>query len=168
MVWANLDIIRGYKSLLRNAVWVFSFVILAVVSTEVFLAIVAPTWFIRLFVVLGIEMTLFATYLLYITIRQFVCSRNQMLIIKWAVSYVYLFFGVLPIVLYIYLNLDWHLLAIYGKMAFDVYMSFENMLLPFALLLLLTLIYWTLTIQLYKKSYTTYLCLSKKKEIYGK
>ncbi len=167
MALANIDIIKEYKALLRNAVLVFSIVILAVVSTEVFLAVVAPTWFIRLFVILGIEMTLLATWLLYITIKQFVCSRNQMLIMKWVLSYVYLFLGVLPIVLYIYLNLDWHLLAIYGKMVFDIYMSFENILLPFALLLLLTLIYWTLTIQLYKQSYITYLCINKKKEIYG-
>jgi hypothetical protein len=70
--------------------------------------------------------------------------------------------------LFVYLNLDWHLLATYGIMAFDIYLSLENMVLPIALMLLVSLIYWTLTIQLYKKSYTTYLCINKKEEIYGK
>ena len=66
------------------------------------------------------------------------------------------------------INLDWTLLSNYGKKAIDIYWSIENMILPLAFGILVSLIYWTLTIQLYKKSYTTYLCINKKEEIYGK
>lgn len=161
-------ITKEYKALLHNAVLVLSIVMFAVVGFDITLAVIAPSWSIRLFVSTGVLMSILAIWFLYTAVRHFIDCRDQVVMVKWMVSYICLFFGMLPIILFVYLNLDWQLFATYGRMAFDIYLSFENMVLPIALLLLVSLIYWTLTIHLYKKSYTTYLCINKKEEIYGK
>ena len=157
-----------YKTLLHNAAIVLSIVMLAVIGVNSFLAFMAPSWPIRLISFAGTLFGVSSCWLLYASIGHFIDHRDQMVMVKWMASYMCLFVGMLPIMLFVYLNLDWHLLATYGRMAFDIYLSLENMVLPIALMLLVSLIYWTLTIQLYKKSYTTYLCINKKEEIYGK
>ena len=157
-----------YKTLLHNAAIVLSIVMLAVIGVNSFLAFMAPSWPIRLISFAGTLFGVCSCWLLYTSISHFIDHRDQMVIVKWIASYMCLFVGVLPIMLFVYLNLDWHLFATYGRMAFDIYLSLENIVLPIALMLLVSLIYWTLTIQLYKKSYTTYLCINKKEEIYGK
>ena len=129
---------------------------------------IAPSWTIRLFVLVGLIMSMGTARLLYVVIKHFIDYRDQLVIIKWIVAFLCLLIGLLPVMLYIYLNLDWTLLSKYGKTAIGIYWSVENMILPLAFAILVSLIYWTLTIQLYKKSYTTYLCLNKKKEIYEK
>lgn len=168
MTTVHRYITKEYRALLRNATLVLSIVMFAVVGFDITLAIIAPSWPIRLFVSTGVMMSLLAVWFLYTAVKHFIDYRDQIVMVKRMASYICLFVGVLPIMLFVYLNLDWHLLATYGRMAFDIYLSFENMVLPIALMLLVSLIYWTLTIQLYKKSYTTYLCINKKKEIYGK
>lgn len=157
-----------YKILLHNAAIVLSIVMLTVIGVNSFLAFMAPSWPIRLISFAGTLFGVCSCWLLYTSISHFIDQRDQMVIVKWIVSYMCLFVGMSPITLFVYLNLDWHLLATYGRMAFDIYLSLENMVLPIALMLLVSLIYWTLTIQLYKKSYTTYMCINKKEEIYGK
>ena len=157
-----------YKTLLHNAAIVLSIVMLAVIGVNSVLAFMAPNWPIRLISFAGILFGVSSCWLLYTSISHFIAHRDQMVMVKWIVSYMCLFVGMLPITLFVYLNLDWHLFATYGKMAFDIYLSLENMVLPIALMLLVSSIYWTLTIQLYKISYTTYLCINKKEEIYGK
>ena len=161
-------ITKEYRALLRNAALVLSIVMFAVVGFDIRLSIIAPNWSIRLFVSAGVLMSMLAVWFLYTAVKHFIDYRDQVVMVKWMASYMCLFVGVLPIMLFVYLNLDWHLLATYGIMAFEIYLSLENMVLPIALMLLVSLIYWTLTIQLYKKSYTTYLCINKKEEIYGK
>lgn len=168
MTTVHRYITKEYRALLRNATLVLSIVMFAVVGFDITLSIIAPNWSIRLFVSAGVLMSMLAVWFLYTAVKHFIDYRDQIVMVKWMASYICLFVGVLPIMLFVYLNLDWHLLATYGRMAFDIYLSFENMVLPIALMLLVSLIYWILTIQLYKKSYTTYLCINKKKEIYGK
>jgi len=168
MITAHKYITKEYRALLRNATLVLSIVMFAVVAFDIILAIIAPNWPIRLFVSAGVLMSMLAAWFLYTAVEHFIDHRNPIVMAKWIASYISLFVGVMPIMLFVYLNLDWHLLATYGRMAFDIYLSSENMVLPIALMLLFSLIYWTLTIQLYKKSYTTYLCMNKKEEIYGK
>ena len=154
-------ITNEYKALLSNAAVILSIVLFAIIGINVVLAMIAPSWIIRLFVLVGLIMSIGAVRLLYVAIKHFIGYRDQLVIIKWIVAFLCLLIGLLPVMLYIYLNL-------YGKKAIGIYWSVENMILPLAFGILVSLIYWTLTIQLYKKSYTTYFCLNKKKEIYEK
>lgn len=157
-----------YKTLLHNAAIVLSIVMLAVIGVNSFLAFMAPSWPIRLISFAGTLFGVSSGWLLYTAIRHFIDYRDQIVILRWISSFICLLIGLLPIMLFVYLNLDWKLFATYGKMAIDIYLSFDNIVLSVALMLLVSLIYWTLTIQLYKKSYNTYLCVNKKKDIYGK
>lgn len=166
MISMGKYITNEYKSLLYNATLVLSIILLAVIGINVILAIIAPIGSIKLFVILGLITSVASVGLLYTAIKHFTDYRDPIVIIKWITSFLCLFVGLLPTMLFVYLNLDWKFLSAYGKMAIDIYWSFENMVLPIAFGVLVSLIYWTLTIQLYKKSYTTYLCLNKKKEIY--
>lgn len=168
MMSSGKYITNEYKALLSNAAVILSIVLFAIIGINVVLAMIAPSWIIRLFVLVGLIMSIGAVRLLYVAIKHFIDYRDQLVIIKWIVAFLCLLIGLLPIMLYIYLNLDWTLLSKYGKTAIGIYWSVENMILPLAFAILVSLIYWTLTIQLYKKSYTTYLCLNKKKEIYEK
>lgn len=168
MITAHRYITKNYRALLHNATLVLSIVMFAVVGFDITLAVIAPNWPIRLFVSAGVLMSMLAAWLLYTAVKHFTDYRGQIVMAKWIASYMCLFIGMMPIMLFVYLNLDWQLFATYGRMAFDIYLSFENMVLPIALMLWVSLIYWTLTIQLYKKSHTTYLCINKKEEIYGK
>lgn len=161
-------ITNEYKALLSNAAVILSIVLFAIIGINTVLVMIAPSWTIRLFVLVGLIMSIGTVRLLYVAIKHFIDYRDQLVIIKWIVAFLCLLIGLLPVMLYIYLNLDWTLLSNYGKTAIDIYWSVENMILPLAFAILVSLIYWTLTIQLYKKSYTTYLCLNKKKEIYEK
>ena len=161
-------ITNEYRALLHNATVALSIVLFAVIGINVFLAVIAPIWTIRLFVVLGLITSVASVWFLYTAIKHFIDYRDQIVIIRWIASFLCLLIGLLPAMLFVYLNLDWGLLSTYGKMAIDIYCSVENMMLATAFGVLVGLIYWTLTIQLYKKSYTTYLCLNKKKEMYGK
>lgn len=159
---------KDYKALLHNATIVLSIVMLATIVANTFLVFIAPSWSIRLISIAGVLFCMVACWLLYTAISHFVNDRDQIVVIKWISSFICLLIGLLPIMLFVYLNLDWQLFDSYGRMAIDIYLSFDNIILPLALMLLVSLIYWTLTIQLYKKSYTTYLCFRKKEEIYGK
>lgn len=161
-------ITNEYKALLSNAAVILSIVLFAIIGINTVLVMIAPSWTIRLFVLVGLIMSIGTVRLLYVAIKHFIDYRDQLVIIKWIVAFLCLLIGLLPVMLYIYLNLDWTLLSKYGKKAIGIYWSVENMILPLAFAILVSLIYWTLTIQLYKKSYTTYLCLNKKKEIYEK
>ena len=159
---ADKYITNEYKALLHNATVILSIVLFAIIGINAILAIIAPSWTIRLFVSIGLIMSVGSVWLLYTSIKHFIDYRDHLVIIKWIGAFLCL------LMLYIYLNLDWTLLSNYGKKAIDIYWSIENMILPLAFGILVSLIYWTLTIQLYKKSYTTYLCINKKEEIYGK
>ena len=152
-----------YKALLNNTAVILSIVLFAIIGINAVLAMIAPSWTIRLFVLVGLIMSMGTARLLYVVIKHFIDYRDQLVIIKWIVAFLCLLIGLLPVMLYIYLNLDWTLLSKYGKTAIGIYWSVENMILPLAFAILVSLIYWTLTIQLYKKSYTTYLCLNKRK-----
>lgn len=168
MMSSGKYITNEYKALLSNAAVILSIVLFAIIGINTVLVMIAPSWTIRLFVLVGLIMSIGAVRLLYVAIKHFIDYRDQLVIIKWIVAFLCLLIGLLPVMLYIYLNLDWTLLSKYGKKAIGIYWSVENMILPLAFAILVSLIYWTLTIQLYKKSYTTYLCLNKKKEIYEK
>lgn len=166
MMSSSKYITNDYKTLLSNAAVILSIVLFAVIGMNAVLAIIAPSWTIRLFVLIGLIMSIGTAWLHYVSIKHFIDCRDQLVVIKLIVAFLCLLIGLLPVMLYIYLNLDWRLLSSYGKTAIDIYWSVENMILPLAFCILVSLIYWTLTIQLYKKSYTTYLCFKKKKEIY--
>lgn len=168
MMSSGKYITNEYTALLSNAAVILSIVLFVIIGINAVLAMIAPSWTIRLFVLVGLIMSIGTVRLLYVAIKHFIDYRDQLVIIKWIVAFLCLLIGLLPIMLYIYLNLDWTLLSKYGKTAIGIYWSVENMILPLAFAILVSLIYWTLTIQLYKKSYTTYLCLNKKKEIYEK
>lgn len=161
-------ITNEYRSLLRNTTVVLSIVLFTVIGINGVLAIIAPIWTIRLFVMFGLITSVISVWFLFTAIKHFIDYRDQIVLIRWIASFLCLLIGLLPAMLFVYLNLDWEFLTTYGKMAIDIYYSVENMMLPIAFGALVSLIYWTLTIQLYKKSYTTYLCINKKKEIYGK
>lgn len=161
-------ITNEYKALLDTATVILSIVLFAIIGINVVLAAIAPDWAIWLFVSIGLMTSVASIWLLYAAIRHFVDNRDRQVFVRWIGSFLCLLIGLLPAMLYVYLNLDWTLLSKYGKIAIDVYWSIENMILPLAFGVLVCLIYWTLTIQLYKKSYTTYLCINKKEEIYGK
>lgn len=157
-----------YRTLLRNAAIVLSIVMLAVIGADVVLAVVAPSWPIRLISLAGSLVSIGSGFLLYTSIRHFIDYRDPIVILRWVSSFICLLIGLLPIMLFVYLNLDWRILATYGRMAIDVYLSFDNFVLPLALMFLVSMIYWTMTVQLYRKSYITYLCINKKEDIYGK
>ena len=168
MVYMSYYITNEYKTLLGNATVVLGIVLFAVIGINTVLAIIAPHWVIKLFVLISLTMSVGSVCLLHNAIKHFVNYRDQLVVIKWIGAFLCLLIGLLPVMLYIYLNLDWTLLSNYGNMAIDIYWSIENMILPLAFGILVSLIYWTITIQLYKKSYTTYLCINKKEKIYGK
>lgn len=168
MMSSGKYITNEYKAMLSNAAVILSIVLFAIIGINAVLVMIAPSWTIRLFVLVGLIMSIGTVRLLYVAIKHFIDYRDQLVIIKWIVAFLCLLIGLLPVMLYIYLNLDWTILSKYGKTAIGIYWSVENMILPLAFAILVSLIYWTLTIQLYKKSYTTYLCLNKKKEIYEK
>lgn len=168
MIRSGKYITNEYKALLSNAVVTLSIVLFAVIGINAILAIISPNWAIRLFVLLGLIMSVGSAWLLYPAIKHFIDYRDQLVIIKWIGAFLCLLMGLLPSMLYVYLNLDWTLLCKYGKTAIGIYLSVENMILPLAIGILTSLIYWTITIQLYKKSYITYLCFNKKEDIYGK
>ena len=99
-----------YKTLLHNAAIVLSIVMLAVIGVNSFLAFMAPSWPIRLISFAGTLFGVCSCWLLYTSISHFIDHRDQMVMVKWIVSYMCLFVGMLPITLFVYLNLDWHLL----------------------------------------------------------
>ncbi len=168
MTTLNKYITNEYKALWHNATMVLYIVMLAVIGANAVLVLIAPSWPTRLISVIGMLVSVGASWLLHTAIRHFIDYRDRIIIVKWISSFICLLIGLLPIMLFVYLNLDWQLFATYGRMAIDIYLSFDNIVFPVALALLVSLIFWTLTIQLYKESYTTYLCINKKKEIYGK
>lgn len=165
---SNMFVVNEYKTLSYNVIFVLSIVMLAILFINLSLITIAPNWIIRLCLGTSVLGSLTSSWLLYKTIRDYFEHRNILMIVEWITSYILLMIGSLPTATYIYLNLDLKLLAKYGVNVFSVYWSVENIILSTVIILLVSLIYWTLTIQLYKKSYTTYLCLNKKKEIYGK
>lgn len=166
MITSRYYITNEYKTLLRNSTLVLSILLFAITSINIVLAIIAPIWQLKLCLLSSVIASIVSAWLLYKAVRHLISHRDQLVIIEWVGSYLFLLIGILPIMFFVYLNLDWKLLALYGKMAVSIYWSFENMVLPIMFALLVSSIFWTLTVQLYKKSYTTYLCLSKKKEIY--
>lgn len=168
MTIIQMHITRAYKVMLLNTVFALSIVLLTIIGLNFTLIILSPNWCIKLINSFGFLMSIMSAWLIYAAISHFEYKRKPMTMIKWIVSFVCLLIGLIPIVLYVYLNLDWQLLALYGKNIFYLYMSFENVVLPVVILLFVCLVYWILTIQLYKKSYITFLCINKKEMIYGK
>ncbi|MGM9763090.1 MAG: hypothetical protein ACI3ZQ_03610 [Candidatus Cryptobacteroides sp.] len=167
MNYSSKYITKEYKVLLKDTAFVLSIVLFAVTGVNAILTIIAPTWPIRIFTTICIICSILSGWLLYTAVENFIDLRDQMVTLKWVTSYICLFIGMLPAMLFIYLNLDWELLATYGIKALSAFFAIENFILPIALLLLISLIFWTLTILLYKNSYTTYQFITKKKKIYG-
>lgn len=156
-----------YKILLYNGVLVLSIVLFMILCINIALVAIAPNWAMKLYLLTGVLGSLASTWLLFKAVLRLTEQRDLLVVVEWVVSYIFLLISIFPITLFIYLNLDWALIAEYGTMVLWVYYSVENMVLPIAFLLLVSFIFGILTIQLYKKSYVTYLCLHKKKEIYG-
>lgn len=167
MVVPSKYITNEYKTLLPNVTLVLYIVLLTVLCIDIVLTAIAPNWIMKLCLLSDVFAIVASAWLLFKAIQRMTEQRDQLVIVEWIASYMFLLIGTLPIVLFIYLNLDWLLLAEYGTMVLSAYWSVENMVLPVVFLLLVNLIFWTLTIQLYKKSYIIFLCLNKKKEIYG-
>lgn len=163
----DICITNEYKALLRNATVAFFIVLFSIMWINIALLLVSPIWEIGLFVTLGLLANAISAMLLYAAIKSLTICRDMIILVKLIISFLCLIVGLTPAMLFIYLNLDWEILVVHGKMAIEIYRSVDNMLLPIGVVVLLSLIYWILTIQLYKKSYKTYLCLNKKKEIYG-
>lgn len=163
----DICITNEYKALLRNATVAFFIVLFSIMWINIALLLVSPIWEIGLFVTLGLLANAISAMLLYAAIKSLTICRDMIILVKLIISFLCLIVGLTPAMLFIYLNLDWKILVVHGKMAIEIYRSVDNMLLPIGVVVLLSLIYWILTIQLYKKSYKTYLCLNKKKEIYG-
>lgn len=168
MIQNNRYITNEYRILLRNATFVLSIILFILISTNITLTNIAPNWKIKLFTLFGIIMNFISSWLIYSTIKHFTDSREPIVIIKWISSYLCLVIELLPSMLFLYLNLDWKLLAIYGRIAISAHWSFSNILLPIIFIFLISIIYWILIIQLYKSSYIIHLITNKKKEIYGK
>lgn len=158
---------KEYKALFHNSTLALSIIMLAIISADSVLAFMAPGWLIRLIPTTGVLAAVAAAVLLYESIKHFADERNWIVLVKWGTSFVCVLISLLPVMLFVYLNMDWYLFATYGRMVLNVYFSFENMVLPVALMLLTCVVYLTLTIQLYKRSYMTYLCINKKEYIYG-
>ena len=114
-------ITNEYKALLSNAAVILSIVLFAIIGINTVLVMIAPSWTIRLFVLVGLIMSIGTVRLLYVAIKHFIDYRDQLVIIKWIVAFLCLLIGLLPVMLYIYLNLDWTLLSNYGKTAIDIY-----------------------------------------------
>lgn len=163
----DICITNEYKALLRNATVAFFIVLFSIMWINIALLLVSPIWEIGLFVTLGLLANAISAMLLYAAIKSLTICRDMIILVKLIISFLCLIVSLTPAMLFIYLNLDWEILVVHGKMAIEIYRSVDNMLLPIGIVVLLSLIYWILTIQLYKKSYKTYLCLNKKKEIYG-
>lgn len=166
MITSRDYITNEYKTLLQNSILVLSIVLFAITSINIILVTIAPIWQIKLCLLPSVIASIVSAWLLYKVVRHLTNHRGQLVIIEWIGSYLCLLIGIIPIMFFVYLNLGWELLASYGKMAVFIYWSYENVVLPIMFALLVSLIFWTLTVQLYKKSYTTYLCVNKKKEIY--
>lgn len=156
-----------YKILLYNGGLVLSIVLFMVLCINIAFIAIAPNRIMKLYLLTGVLGSIASTGLLFKAVLRLTEQRDLLVVVEWIVSYIFLLISIFPITLFIYLNLDWALIAEYGTMVLWVYCSVENMVLPIAFLLLVSFIFWTLTIQLYKKSYITFLCLNKKKEIYG-
>lgn len=152
---------------MHNVTLVLFILLFAVLCIDIILAAIAPQWIMKLCLLPGVFVSIVSAWLLYTAGQRLMEQRDFLFFVEWIASYLFLLMGSLPIVLFIYLNLDWLLLAEYGKMVLMVYWTAENIVLPLAFLLWTSSIFWILTIQLYKKSYISYLCLSKKKEIHG-
>ena len=163
----DICITNEYKALLRNATVALFIELFATMWINIALLVVSPIWEIGLFVALGLLANVISAILLHTAIKSLIICRDMMFLVKLLISFLCLVVGLAPAMLFIYLNLDWKILVVHGKMAIEIYRSVDNMLLPIGIVVLMSLIYWILTIQLYKKSYKTYLCLNKKKEIYG-
>lgn len=163
----DICITNEYKALLRNATVALFIELFATMWINIALLLVSPIWEIGLFVTLGLLANAISAMLLYAAIKSLTICRDMIILVKLIISFLCLIVGLTPAMLFIYLNLDWEILVVHGKMAIEIYRWVDNMLLPIGVVVLLSLIYWILTIQLYKKSYKTYLCLNKKKEIYG-
>ena len=117
---ADKYITNEYKALLHNATVILSIVLFAIIGINAILAIIAPSWTIRLFVSIGLLMSVGSVWLLYTAIKHFIDYRDRLVIIKWIGAFLCLLIGLLPAMLYIYLNLDWTLLSNYGKKAIDI------------------------------------------------
>ena len=72
MTTVHRYITKEYRALLRNATLVLSIVMFAVVGFDITLAIIAPSWPIRLFVSTGVMMSLLAVWFLYTAVKHFI------------------------------------------------------------------------------------------------
>lgn len=80
---ADKYITNEYKALLHNATVILSIVLFAIIGINAILAIIAPSWTIRLFVSIGLIMSVGSVWLLYTSIKHFIDYRDHLVIIKW-------------------------------------------------------------------------------------
>ena len=80
---ADKYITNEYKALLHNATVILSIVLFAIIGINAILAIIAPSWTIRLFVSIGLIMSVGSVWLLYTAIKHFIDYRDRLVIIKW-------------------------------------------------------------------------------------
>ena len=106
MTTTHRYITKEYRALLRNAALVLSIVMFAVVGFDIILTIIAPNWPIRLFVSAGVLMSMLAVWFLYTAVKHFIDYRDQVVMVKWIASYMCLFVGVLPIMLFVFRNFN--------------------------------------------------------------
>ena len=99
-------------------------------------------------------------------VRQLV-KRDFVVVVEWVVSFVLLVIGLCPILLHVFLGMDWTMLEKYGWKILDLYCQFEYFMLPVSIMGMVSLFYWISTVQVYKKGYLAHLSFIKKKEIYG-
>ena len=60
-----------YKALLNNTAVILSIVLFAIIGINAVLAMIAPSWTIRLFVLVGLIMSMGTARLLYVVIKHF-------------------------------------------------------------------------------------------------
>ena len=155
-----------YNTLLHNATLGLSILLLSIIGTNIYFTITAPVWQINSFCLLCAISSIISALLLNKVISNITTIRNHLILINWIGSFLCMTIGTIPLLFYIYINMDWKLLITYGDLILKINYSLENLVIPIALMILMSIVYWTLTIQLYNKSYLTYLCIKQKKEIY--
>lgn len=164
----NFSVISRYQTVLKNILWIFVFMFGILLIFDIVLIFTASHWEISLILFLFCLFIPLSAIILYKSITHQLSHRDRILLIEWVVSYIGLIIGIIPIVLALYLNLKWPCPFEYELQTISMQWTKENLILPTAIFLLVTWVYWTMVVLLYKESHTLYECLNKKKDIYGK
>lgn len=157
-----------YRCLLNSTSKVLGLLLFLIGALDLLVLFYSPYTFIKLYVAIGVVSVGLSFWLSCASMRRFMVERDFLGYVEWFFGYVFMVVGMMPLLVYLYLNTDWSLVINYGKEVLFLYRNADNLVLPISIMTTVCLFYWISTIQLVKSSKIPHLSLIKKRELYEK